>query len=168
MHVCTYVRTLNTTHKFVSAAHVQIYIERAGNTGWVDGPGVPVFSADGSQILLIRPVRDSENGHFPQLVQGEAVSPQLSSTPNLNGNALLKEPVSLTHGTFEVTEIIGWDEKNHFVYVKSACLSLVAFLCFSKKKSSRPSQLLCVHSTGLTRGTPSVSCGRSLPPRSGR
>jgi len=65
----------------------------------------PIFSANGDQMVLVRPVREGRLGFFPQVVQS-------SAKPGAQGTA---EPTSLTHGPFTVTEIVGWDEKNHLV-----------------------------------------------------
>lgn len=57
-------------------------------------------------MVVIRPVQDRAAGYWPQLVQVD-VSGQLPST---------EMPISLTHGQFEVTSILGWDEAKHTVY----------------------------------------------------
>lgn len=52
-------------------------------------------------MLKRLPVRDGENGYFRQLV--------FISTTDMR-------TIPLTMGRFEVTEIVGWDEKNEIVY----------------------------------------------------
>ncbi len=86
-----------------------VHTERAQRNGWVESPGAdsgssPTFSKDGRQAILVRPVRDAGSGFFPQLAQITATS------------SAKTQPVSLTHGTFHVTEIAKWDEDRGFVY----------------------------------------------------
>ena len=56
-------------------------------------------------MVVIRPVQHLYSGFWPQIVQvdvsGESPSTEL--------------PISLTHGQFEVTKILGWDEASHYV-----------------------------------------------------
>lgn len=57
-------------------------------------------------MVTIRSVQDQGAGFWPQIVQvdisGESPSNDI--------------PTSLTHGQFEVTQILGWDESSHYVY----------------------------------------------------
>ena len=92
--------------------------------------GPPIFSIDGSQVkcdcakekdnvnlhsnpasthqmLLIHPMRHSPtSGHFPQLAQ------KVAEVTTVAGE---KEPTALTHGTFDVTKIVAWDEDHRVV-----------------------------------------------------
>ena len=56
-------------------------------------------------MVIIRPVQDSSTGYWPQVVQVD-VSGDIPSNDM---------PNSLTHGQFEVTKLLGWDETKHFV-----------------------------------------------------
>jgi len=88
----------------------EIHLERTfDRKGWIDiSKGPPTFSADGSQMLLIHPMRHSPaTGYFPQLAQKKA---------DVTTVAGEKEPTALTHGTFYVTKIVAWDEVRHLVY----------------------------------------------------
>ena len=71
----------------------------------MDNRGPPVFSKTGTNMVVIRPVQDSSAGYWPQLVQ---VDVSLDVPSN-------EMPISLTHGQFEVTKLLGWDEKQHYV-----------------------------------------------------
>ncbi|KAI7815343.1 DPP10, partial [Rhyzopertha dominica] len=59
----------------------------------------PVFSYNGAQALVRLPVQDGENGHYMHACQ------------LFDGNV-----VPLTHGPFELTRILAWDEENHLIY----------------------------------------------------
>lgn len=57
-------------------------------------------------MVVIRPVQDSHAGFWPQIVQVD-----------VRGSAPSKElPISLTHGQFEVTKILAWNEAKQDVY----------------------------------------------------
>jgi hypothetical protein len=57
---------------------------------------------------LFLSVRDSSAGHFPQVVRVD-ISNGVSSVVASSNAA------SLTHGKFEVTQLVDWDEDNHLV-----------------------------------------------------
>ena len=81
----------------------------ADGRGWVDSRKIrPIFSRNLSSLVTIRPVRDSSAGHFGQVVVVDISDGRPSAVASSNA-------VSLTHGKFEVVQIIGWDEDNHFV-----------------------------------------------------
>ncbi|KAH8397884.1 hypothetical protein KR222_004796 [Zaprionus bogoriensis] len=61
--------------------------------------------SNGGYLLKRLPVRDGEHGHYRHVVF-------ISS--------LDRRPVPLTMGRFEVTEIVGWDEKHEIVYFMAA------------------------------------------------
>ena len=82
----------------------EVYQEKAVY-GWVENRGAPHFSKAGDSMVVIRPVQDSSAGFWPQIVQVDVSG----DTPS---NDL---PTSLTHGQFEVTKILGWDESRHYV-----------------------------------------------------
>ena len=62
--------------------------------GWVENRGAPKFSPDGTEMVLIQPVKDGKHGHFPHILHAKV------DTDNII------PPVHLTGGTFEVTEIL--------------------------------------------------------------
>ena len=67
--------------------------------GWVDTPPEsPVFSVNGSSYIAITPVRDGPTGYYKHIVWV---------------NVLKKQLVPLTHGRFEVTKIVAWDQVNN-------------------------------------------------------
>lgn len=61
--------------------------------------------SNGRYILKRLPVRDGEHGYFRHVVFISSID---------------KRSVPLTMGRFEVTEIVGWDEKNEIVYFMAA------------------------------------------------
>ncbi|GJQ82661.1 hypothetical protein Trydic_g19678 [Trypoxylus dichotomus] len=67
--------------------------------GWTEPIFHPVFSSNGTQALARLPVRDGNNGHYMHICQ-------------LYDNNVLP----LTHGAFELTKILAWDEENHIIY----------------------------------------------------
>lgn len=79
--------------------HFQFHIEKE-ICGWTEPIFHPVFSNNGSQALARLPVRDGNNGHYMHVCQ-------------LYDNNVLP----LTHGAFELTKILAWDEENHIMYV---------------------------------------------------
>lgn len=58
----------------------------------------PVFSYNGAHALVRLPVQDGENGHYMHACQ-------------LFSNNV----VPLTHGAFELSKILAWDEENHLM-----------------------------------------------------
>ncbi len=68
--------------------------------GWVDVTVVPYFASNGSSYIAISPLRDGAAGLFRHLVHVHIAQ---------------KRILPLTHGTFEVRQIVYWDEVNNFV-----------------------------------------------------
>lgn len=66
--------------------------------GWVDLYEAPIFSTDGFLVRL--PVREGEAGEFRHV--------------NLY-HMRLHIVTPITHGPFEVTEILGWDHHNNYM-----------------------------------------------------
>lgn len=67
--------------------------------GWVDTPPEPpIFSINGSSYIAISPVRDGPAGFYKHIVWV---------------NVLNQKTVPLTHGKFEVTRILAWDQVNN-------------------------------------------------------
>ncbi|CAK9813213.1 Inactive dipeptidyl peptidase 10 [Anthophora plagiata] len=74
----------------------------AEGRGWVDTPPVaPTFSANGSSYITISPVKDGPAGYYKHIVWV---------------NVARKLVVPLTHGKFEVTQIVAWDQANNTIY----------------------------------------------------
>ena len=71
--------------------------------GWVENRGLPKFSPDQKKMGLIQPIMDGDFGHFNQLVVGDV------STDHRIPNK------QLTHGRFEVTKILSWDNSKNIV-----------------------------------------------------
>ncbi|XP_037042079.1 inactive dipeptidyl peptidase 10 [Bradysia coprophila] len=69
--------------------------------GWVDVTVAPYFASNGSSYIAISPLRDGAAGLFRHLVHVHISQ---------------KRILPLTHGTFEVRQIVYWDEINNFVY----------------------------------------------------
>ncbi|XP_044744473.1 inactive dipeptidyl peptidase 10 isoform X3 [Coccinella septempunctata] len=67
--------------------------------GWTEPIFHPVYSYNGTQALVRLPVKDGANGHYMHACQV------------FNSNV-----VPLTHGAFEITKILGWDEEKHILY----------------------------------------------------
>ncbi|KAK9732357.1 Prolyl oligopeptidase family [Popillia japonica] len=72
-------------------------------SGWTEPIFHPVFSGNGTQALARLPVRDGNNGHYMHICQ-------------IYDNNVLP----LTHGAFELTKILAWDEENHIMYVETS------------------------------------------------
>ena len=51
-------------------------------------------------MLLIEPIREGDAGYFPHLVHGIVSTTQVIPT------------IQLTQGRYEVTKVVGWDEKS--------------------------------------------------------
>nr|CAD7432612.1 unnamed protein product [Timema monikensis] len=81
------------------------YTERSGERGWVEVYQPPLFSSDGSSYLVRLPVLDGNNGFYKHVV---------------HVNVATKQVTPLTHGKFEVTEILKWDEERNLVYFLAA------------------------------------------------
>ncbi|CAL4066477.1 unnamed protein product, partial [Meganyctiphanes norvegica] len=71
------------------------------NHGWVDIYEAPIFSNDGQDYLVRLPVRDGSEGYYKHV--------------NLV-SLRLRRIMPITHGAFEVTEILGWDQVNNYIY----------------------------------------------------
>lgn len=66
--------------------------------GWTEPIFHPVLTSNGAQMILRLPVNDGDNGHYMHACQ-------------LYANNV----IPLTHGAFELTKILGWDEENHIM-----------------------------------------------------
>lgn len=76
----------------------EFHVERE-HIGWTEPIFDPVYNYNGTQALLRLPVKDGSNGHYMHACQV------------FNNNV-----IPLTHGSFEVVKIVGWDEEHHIMY----------------------------------------------------
>ena len=60
----------------------------------------PIFSQDGQSFLVRLPVRNGNQGEFKHV--------------NLY-NVRMHQVIPITHGAYEVTEILGWDQNNNYM-----------------------------------------------------
>ncbi|KAG5863432.1 Inactive dipeptidyl peptidase 10, partial [Gonioctena quinquepunctata] len=74
------------------------HIERE-HIGWTEPIFHPVFNTNGTKVLVRLPVKDEENGHFMHVCE-------------IHKNRVRP----LTHGSFELTRILAWDEENYMIY----------------------------------------------------
>ncbi|XP_069948629.1 inactive dipeptidyl peptidase 10-like isoform X3 [Cherax quadricarinatus] len=91
------VTTCSHPMYFCEATHT----EQSGDHGWVELYDAPIFSEDGQSYLLRLPVRDGEEGEFKHV--------------NIY-SVRMRRVIPITHGAFEVTEILGWDQNNNYIY----------------------------------------------------
>ncbi|XP_063230556.1 inactive dipeptidyl peptidase 10-like [Bacillus rossius redtenbacheri] len=82
-----------------------VHTERAGEGGWVDVQQPPLFSSDGLAFLALLPVLDGDNGRFQHVCHVTVASKQVTA---------------LTHGAFQVTQLLRWDEDRGLVYFLAA------------------------------------------------
>ncbi|KAG7166627.1 Dipeptidyl aminopeptidase-like protein 6-like [Homarus americanus] len=94
------------TSVITTCAHPMYYCEathteHSGGHGWVELYDAPIFSEDGQSYLVRLPVRDGEEGEFKHV--------------NLY-SVRMRRVMPITHGAFEVTDILGWDQNNNYIY----------------------------------------------------
>ncbi|KAK4304092.1 hypothetical protein Pmani_023954 [Petrolisthes manimaculis] len=82
---------------FCMATHT----EHSGGHGWVELYDAPIYSNDGMSFLVRLPMRNGDQGEFKHV--------------NLY-NVRMRQVIPITHGAFEVTEILGWDQENNYIY----------------------------------------------------
>ena len=102
MSVCDlqlYEWSIHSIFSFSFQVHVERVSERGGK-GWVENRGLPIFKSSGKEMLLIEPIREGDAGYFPHLVHGIVSTTQVIPT------------IQLTQGQYEVTKVVGWDEKS--------------------------------------------------------
>ena len=75
-------------------------VSERGGKGWVENRGLPTFKSSGQEMVLIDSIRDGDAGYFPHLVHGIVSTTQVIPT------------IQLTQGQYEVTKVVGWDEKS--------------------------------------------------------
>lgn len=76
-----------------------LHVEKE-ETAWTEPILYPVFSRHGGQAIARLPVQDGDRGNYMHacLIQSGIVIP-------------------ITHGPFELTKILAWDEDQHLIYV---------------------------------------------------
>ncbi|CAH1163711.1 unnamed protein product [Phaedon cochleariae] len=67
--------------------------------GWTEPIFHPVFNTNGTKVLVRLPVKDGDKGHFMHVCE-------------IHNNRVRP----LTHGAFELTRILAWDEENSSIY----------------------------------------------------
>lgn len=73
---------------------------QSSHFGWVDAYDAPFFSSDGQRFITRLPVRDGKAGEFLHV--------------NMY-NKRLRIVTPITHGPFEVTSILAWDQENNYM-----------------------------------------------------
>ncbi|XP_074026829.1 inactive dipeptidyl peptidase 10 isoform X3 [Leptinotarsa decemlineata] len=67
--------------------------------GWTEPIFHPIFNTNGTKVLVRLPVKDEEDGYFMHICE-------------IHKNRVRP----LTHGSFELTRILAWDEENSMIY----------------------------------------------------
>ncbi|KAH0539481.1 inactive dipeptidyl peptidase 10 [Cotesia glomerata] len=75
--------------------------ERAPEGQWLDAQPHPVFASDGSSFLLLAAVQEGNQEHFTHIKHVELTQQRVAV---------------LSHGRYEVSEILAWDSRAHLVY----------------------------------------------------
>lgn len=70
--------------------------------GWVDTLTVPLFAANGTSYISISPLRDGSSGYFRHIVHVHVAK---------------KRVLPLTHGQYEVKQLLHWDQVNNWMLV---------------------------------------------------
>lgn len=81
-----------------------MYRISSGSEGWVESAPAPLWSAGGGALVTLAPIRDGPAGLFRHIVRTEH---------NVHGPRALP----LTHGSFDVVELLAWDHANQHMYV---------------------------------------------------
>lgn len=76
----------------------QTHAERAPEKSWLDIQEHPVFSPDGNSFLLLAPVQEGRTETFTHIKHVTLTQQRIAV---------------LSHGRYEVTEILAWDTHNH-------------------------------------------------------
>lgn len=96
---CRSQNNYNCTNFHVERAVCETSPELLEGCGWTEPIFHPIFSTNGLRALIRCPVKDGENGDYMHVCQLQS-----------------RNVVPLTHGAFEVTRILAWDEENHLIY----------------------------------------------------
>nr|XP_049701899.1 inactive dipeptidyl peptidase 10 isoform X1 [Helicoverpa armigera]XP_049701900.1 inactive dipeptidyl peptidase 10 isoform X2 [Helicoverpa armigera] len=81
----------------------EVYRISSGLDGWVESAPSPLWSAGGGALVTLAPVRDGPAGLFRHIVRTEH---------NSHGPRALP----LTHGSFDVVQLLAWDHANQHIY----------------------------------------------------
>ncbi|CAG7717855.1 unnamed protein product [Allacma fusca] len=79
----------------------EVHTVKLQGVGWLDFIDIPIFSANGSSYLVRVPWRDGEVGQFQHVVWIDGVT---------------RKEIPVTHGPYEVTRILAWDQPLHQIY----------------------------------------------------
>lgn len=94
--MCVHAKQYYYSIRFI----LQTHRVSGDNKGWVDVLTVPFFASNGSAYISISPLRDGAAGLFKHLVHVHIGK---------------KRIIPLTHGMFEVNQIVYWDEINEYM-----------------------------------------------------
>ncbi|XP_053998740.1 dipeptidyl aminopeptidase-like protein 6 isoform X1 [Hylaeus anthracinus] len=79
----------------------ETHSERAPEGQWLDAQPHPVFAPDGDSFLLLASVQEGDKEHFTHIKHVTLTQQRIAV---------------LSHGRYEVSEILAWDTKGHQVY----------------------------------------------------
>lgn len=79
----------------------ETHTERAPEGQWLDAQPHPVFAPDGDSFLLLAAVQEGSQEHFTHIKHVTLTEKRIAV---------------LSHGRYEVTEILSWDTSSHLVY----------------------------------------------------
>uniref|UniRef100_A0A0C9RBH7 Dpp10_0 protein n=1 Tax=Fopius arisanus TaxID=64838 RepID=A0A0C9RBH7_9HYME len=79
----------------------EIHTERAPEGQWLDAQPHPLFSPDGDSFLLLAGVQEGGQEHFTHIKHVTLTQQRIAV---------------LSHGRYEVSEILAWDTRAHLVY----------------------------------------------------
>ncbi|KAK9510675.1 hypothetical protein O3M35_005411 [Rhynocoris fuscipes] len=82
---------------------IECHAERAVENGWVSIKGHPLFSRDASSFLITSRIQEGDTGKFTQIKQITLSEEQ-------------RRISVISHGKFQVTDILAWDYVNNLVY----------------------------------------------------
>ncbi|XP_029660600.1 dipeptidyl aminopeptidase-like protein 6 isoform X1 [Formica exsecta] len=79
----------------------ETHSERAPEGQWLDAQPHPLFAPDGDSFLLLATVQEGDKEHFTHIKHITLTQQRIAV---------------LSHGPYEVSEILAWDTKKHLVY----------------------------------------------------
>ncbi|KAI4504853.1 hypothetical protein M0802_000403 [Mischocyttarus mexicanus] len=79
----------------------ETHSERAPEGQWLDAQPHPIFAPDGDSFLLLATVQEGDKEHFTHIKHVTLTQQRIAV---------------LSHGRYEVSEILAWDTKAHLVY----------------------------------------------------
>nr|XP_012223652.1 PREDICTED: dipeptidyl peptidase 4 isoform X4 [Linepithema humile] len=79
----------------------ETHLERAPEGLWLDAQPHPLFAPDGDSFLLLATVQEGDKEHFTHIKHVTLTQQRIAV---------------LSHGRYEVSEILAWDTKAHLVY----------------------------------------------------